>query len=381
MRVLVCTDTYTHQTNGVVAVLGTLVAGVRRLGHEVRVLAPSDGRRSRRSGDDRLVRSVPAPYYPGERLCLARWDPLLDELVSWRPDLVHVHTEGMVGRMGVRLAKAAGAPLVVTSHTDFYRFAFGRLHASPPARLAAKAFGRGLYPHADAIVVPSEKARRAYWLQQYADRVTVIPGGICLEQFQRPMSRGDRGALLRQHGLEDGGCTLVMVTRVSREKNIAEILRHFPSLLRAVPGAQLLVVGDGPYRRRLEGQCARSGISERVRFVGGVDHADVYRYYKLGDAFVSASTFETQGMTYLEALACGLPLVCRRDACLEGVLDDGENGFLYEDRQGYVDAVSRVLLDKGLRAAMGAKALEKAGEHGDGHFIERTMALYEKLLT
>ena len=78
--------------------------------------------------------------------------------------------------------------------------------------------------------------------------------------------------------------------------------------------------------------------------------------------FVSASTFETQGLTYLEAMACGLPLVCREDPVLQGVLENEENGYTYRSEREFVDHIRRILTDRELRQAMHAKALDKAKE-------------------
>ena len=88
--------------------------------------------------------------------------------------------------------------------------------------------------------------------------------------------------MLRQYGLADNGCILVMVARISREKNILEILRYFSFLLQVLPKPQLIIVGDGPNRKRLEKYCLRKGLSKCVFFAGRVHPNDVYRYYALG---------------------------------------------------------------------------------------------------
>jgi len=363
----------------VVTVLNTLVNGLRQLGYEVKVLAPANGRRSFQKGDDYFIRSVPAVYYPGERLCLIHRDPLLDELKSWKPDIVHFHTEGLIGRLAINIALESDASLVVTTHTDFAKYVFGCLNDLLPVRLACKAIAKFFYPYAKAIIVPSEKSRSFAWLQDYLDRVTVIPNGITLKRFQRTVSEQDRTALLRQCGFTENGCTLVMITRLSREKNIIEILRYFPSLLRVLPKAQLIIVGDGPDRKRLEKYSSRHKLSEHVFFTGRVPSEDVYRYYALGDVFVSASSFEVHSMTYLEAMACGLPMVCRKDMCLKNVLDHGFNGFIYETEQEFTDSVSKILTDRPLQKSMSANALERAEEYSDIDHVEHVAALYKKV--
>ena len=380
MKILICSDTYKYQTNGVVTVLSTLVSGLRQLGHEVRVLAPSYNGKSFKNGDDCFLCSVPALYYPKERICIKHKDPLIDELISWNPDIINSHTEGMIGRIAIRIAKETKTPLVMNNHTDFAKYIFGRFYDIPPVRAGGKVFGKINYPHADAIIVPSEKSRGLVWMQPYNDIVSVIPSGIRTEKFQRPVSAEEKAELMRKYNIEDNGLTVVTVTRVSKEKNLMEILQYFASLLKVVPEAQLVIVGDGPDKKRLEKYCEQSGISDRVHFTGGVEPDEVYRYYALGDVFVCASTFEVQGMTYYEAMACGLPQVCRKDDCLINVIENGENGFIYENEQEFTDAVSKILLDKELREKMSRKALEKIKMFNDKRFVERVVELYEDVL-
>lgn len=93
--------------------------------------------------------------------------------------------------------------------------------------------------------------------------------------------------------------------------------------------AVLLIVGDGPERAALEQQAQSLGVADRVIFVGAVPPAEVPRYYALGDVFVSASTSEAQGLTYIEAMAAGLPLLCHADPCLDALVREGETGWAY----------------------------------------------------
>ena len=84
-------------------------------------------------------------------------------------------------------------------------------------------------------------------------------------------------------------------------------------------------------------------------------------------------------MAFLEAMACGLPLVCREDASLKGVLEAGENGFIYRDEGEFMDAILKILGDDALRARMREKALLQAEASSDERFVERTLALYASI--
>ena len=380
MKVLITSEDYTFQTGGVTNVIYSLEKGLRDRGHEVKVLALSNRNQSFREGDSYYIRSVSALYYPEQRFSVARHDPLLDELVRWHPDIIHSHTESSTARMAREIAKSTHAPIVMTTHTDFARFLFGRFHDAPVINALFDLWGRRAYRSAERIIAPSEKARNFARLRSVADRVRVIPNGLQMERYQKPVSAEEKAGMFRRYGLRDNGCTLVMVTRVSKEKNVAEILRYFPGLLKELPEAQLVITGDGPERKRLEAFCTQHGLTEHIRFTGRIDPDEVYRYYAMGDAFVSASVFEVHSMAYLEAMACGLPLICREDASLKGVLDNGENGFIYRTEEEFREAAVRILRNPQLRESMHEKALARVQEFTDRRFTDRTIELYEEVL-
>ena len=380
MKILIASDCYTFQTGGVTAVVLSLENGLRELGHEVKVLALSDCNRSYKVDDSYYIRSFPVFYYPEQRRSLVMHDPLLDELKEWKPDLVHIHTEASVCRMATAIAKSAGAPIVMTTHTDYAYFIFGGLRDSAVVRFGFREWGRIAYRRAQAVIAPSEKAAGFPQLQAVSDTVCVVPNGIQLEHYQKHISAQERAELYRRCRLHDNGCTIVMVTRVSREKNVEEIIRCMPELRRKIPHAQLLIVGEGPDRSRLMNYCDRKSMTKYVRFIGRIDPEEVYRFYALGNMFASASTFEVHSMSYLEAMACGLPLVCRDDESLKGVLVDGYNGRIFHTEQEFVDAAAEILRNKSLRESMCKASLEKAQEFTKRRFVEQTLTLYYEIL-
>ena len=379
MKVLLATDCYLFQTGGVTSVVTSLENGMRKNGCEVKVLALSNSNRSYREGDSYFIRSHRFPDYPEHRFSLAMHDPLLDELAEWNPDIIHIHTEATAGWMAQIIAKKTKTPVVMTTHTDFEYFMFGRFRGLPILKTLFGVWGKRAYRMAEKVIVPAEKARDVPHLRPLRDKVVVMPNGIQLDCYQKPVSPDEKSELFSRYGLRDNGYTLVMVTRLSKEKNIMEILQYFPDLLRVLPEAQLVIVGEGPDRKRLETFCNRNNLTGRVCFTGRVPPEEVYRYYAMGDVFVSASTFELHSMSYLEAMACGLPLVCREDSCLRGVLENGENGFSYRDEQEFIDAVRRILESDALCEQMSTEALRRAETAGNQYFVERTLALYRSV--
>ena len=380
MKILIASDSYKYQTSGVANVVIMLAEELRSRDHEVKVLALSNTRKSFRDGDDYYIGSLPGVVYPDVRVSPIHHNRFLRELKAWNPDVIHMHTETSAARMARGIANADDTPFVMTSHTDYARYIFGRYSKSRPISLISRQVGRFLYRGAMVVTVPSDKALSFSQLSSLKPRMAVIPNGIRLEQYQKCATPEEKAALYKDLGFVDNGRTIVIVSRISHEKNLQEIMNYYPAVLERVPDAQLLIVGDGPARPKLEAQASDLGVSDRVRFTGRIDPDKVYKYYALGNLFVSASTFEVHSLTYLEAISRGLPLVCREDPCLHGVLESGENGFAYNTKEEYVDSVARLLTDRDLNARMSAASLKHSEDFSAGRCADRMLELYESVL-
>ena len=201
--------------------------------------------------------------------------------------------------------------------------------------------------------------------------------GLKLDAFLAPLPPAERSALRAKLGLGADDLALTFVGRLAKEKNVSELLAFLPAAPRNV---KLLLVGDGPCWHELEAQARERGLTDRVLFAGMAAPERVADCYKAGDVFVSASRSETQGLTYLEAMASGLPLLCREDDCLKGVLSPGENGFSYTTEAGFSAAV-RALQSAALRRRLGtaAQALAEA-RFSEAGFARAALAVYESCL-
>ena len=191
-------------------------------------------------------------------------------------------------------------------------------------RKMAALFTRMICADCDAVIAPTPKISRLLAGYGVHCPVRIIPTGLDLQRFAVP--RDD--ALRSRLGLppkEANKTVLLSLGRLAKEKNTTELVDSMQNL----PDAVLLIVGDGPERAVLEQQAQSLGVADRVIFVGAVPPAEVPRYYALGDVFVSASTSEAQGLTYIEAMAAGLPLLCHADPCLDALVREGETGWAY----------------------------------------------------
>ncbi len=376
MKILITSDWYIPAVNGVVTSVKNLRRELELRGHEVRVLTLSQSTRSyERDGVTYLGSVAAGLVYPGARLRTALAGRWVQEIVEWGPEVVHSQCEFSTFFLARRIAEALDIPLVHTYHTvyeDYTHYFSPSVHFG---KKAAAVFTRWAASHTDCLIAPTGKVRML--LQGYGVRkpVFVIPSGIDLRRF-----RGEpdplRSAVLRASlEIPQDRTVLVFVGRLAEEKGVDELLRF-----RAKMGQEavtLLLVGDGPDRKRLESVAAGLGLTAPdVVFAGMVPAEQVAEWYQLGDVFVSASTSETQGLTYAEALAAGVPVLCRADPCLLGVVRDGENGWQYHDEEDFRQKLNGFLSKPHQWEALRRCARETGEEYSAQRFAERVEAIY-----
>ena len=380
MKILLSADAYMNLTNGVTVVVRTLYNTYTAQGHEVRILTMSGDRKEHHEGGVYYLPSIKVPLYPDVRLSFVKRHPYLEELKEWKPDIVHIHTEGPASKLAKAIAREAGAPVVMTWHTDYAKFAFHDRSSLKAVEWSTKKLMNVAYKGATMITVPSYKAKALLDGYNLDNPNLVIPNGIILDLFTKEQTEKEKQELLDELGISSDKKLLVIVSRLSGEKNISEILRFFPAILKDEPKAHLIIAGRGPDMKHLQHLTHKLGLDENVTFPGFVPHDETYKYYKLGKVFLSASTFEMHSLTYLEAMACGLPLVCRDDPCLQDVLEDGDNGYVYHDEKEFTENVLRILKDDELQKKMSGLSLRKSKEFSEQVFSDNMLKLYERLI-
>lgn len=372
MKILLTSDTWAPTVNGVVTSAMTLRTALQARGHEVRVLTLAGGHHTWTAEGVTYLGSLDAGLvYPGARLRAPALDGALRALAAWQPDVVHSQCEFSTFAPARQLARAAHAPLVHTYHTVYEDYTH---YFSPSRRMGrglAALFTRHICAQTDAVIAPTPKIRRL--LAGYGVRVPVevIPTGLDLDRLRRAPDPALRDAL----GLTGRGPVLLYLGRLAKEKNIPELIAALPR----IPRGTLLIVGDGPERAALQAQAEEMGLADRVRFAGMVPPEEVGRYYALADAFVSASTSEAQGLTYLEALAAGLPLLCRDDPCVRGFLAAAPCGWAYRTPEEL--AARAAALPCGAKAEpLRRAARQAAAPYSREHFGMAVEALYRRLI-
>jgi len=381
-KILITTDLYTVSTNGVVTSVQNLFDELTAKGHDVRILTISDTLHSHKEGAVYYIRSVPLKaVYPDLRMPTSYRHRLIQEIIDWKPDVVHSQCEFFSYQFAARISRITGAPLVHTYHTLYEQYLTS--YIIPSKRLGdylAKVLSRGRLRRVDTLVAPTQKVENT--LQNYGMRapISVVPSGISLEQHHQRLPREERQKRRRALGIGDDDQVMINLGRLGGEKNLDELISLFAKARKQNECLKFLIVGDGPARADLEKLAKELGVQEHVIFTGMVPPAEVQNYYQLGDVFVSASTSETQGLTYIEAAANGLPLLCRQDDCLADVLQEGENGYEYTSAEEFLNAIDAVMEDKEWRAAAAKRSEEIAATFDKKNFGDAIEDVYESVL-
>ena len=370
MKILITSDWYYPVVNGVVRSILNLKEYLENKGHEVRVLTLSNTLTSYKSEGVYYIGSLSAKkIYPEARISNVLATTYLRSIRKWEPDVIHSQCEFSTFMMAKTLSKMLKIPLIHTYHTvyeDYTHYFISNKKAG--VKIVAK-FSKTISDLCDYIVVPSEKTSNI--LKSYdieSNKLVVIPTGVKIPEIYNKDLRSELGIRKDQR-------VILYLGRLAAEKNIEELIEFYNKI--DLENLKFYIVGGGPYLDKLRE--FSKAHSKEINFVGMVDPSEVNKYYQAADIFVSASTSETQGLTYYEALSNGTVSLCRDDVCLDGVITNGFNGYRYKTYEEFKKYLGEILLDKKLEEKLKKNArtyaLEKFSIKSFGESCE---SLYKK---
>jgi glycosyltransferase involved in cell wall biosynthesis len=292
VKILIVTDAWEPQVNGVVRTLKTTAGELTAMGHEVRFLTPLD------------FRTLPCPTYPEIRLSLFPQAGVNLRIREFDPDVLHIATEGPLGIAARRFALRHDMPFTAAYHTRFPEYVHARFRLPPSWSYA---WLRRFHNAGKGVLAPTQ----------------VVVDDLIMNGFQnvRLWSRGVDTSIFRpqeSRRLDTDPPIYLYVGRVAVEKNVEAFL----SL--DLPGSKW-VVGTGP---AIEGIKARY---PQVNYLGLLDREELAKVYAAADVLVFPSRTDTFGLVLLEAMACGLPVAAYPVTGPRDVIGDSAAGALHED--------------------------------------------------
>ncbi|MBI3446430.1 MAG: glycosyltransferase family 1 protein [Magnetospirillum sp.] len=313
MRILVVSDAWLPQVNGVVRTLDTLKGELERAGHDVVMVTP-----------DRF-RTIACPTYPEIRLALRPGRKIAQMIAAAQPCAIHIATEGPLGWAARSYCRRQGLPFTTAYHTKFPEYIQARFRVPLPISYAVM---RRFHDSSAQIMVATQGIETEL-AQRGFKNISRWSRGVDTELFRpRPEAKGKDGPFGHLPGP-----IFLYVGRVAVEKNIEAFLRL------DLPGTKA-VVGDGPQLEEMKRRFPK------VHFAGARFAEDLARHYAAADVFVFPSRTDTFGLVLLEALASGLPVAAYPVPGPNDVIGTSPAGILDDDLGMAAEAALRI--DPGL---------------------------------
>lgn len=387
MRVLVFSDTYPPFINGVSTSVFNLVKMFRSRGHQVMVVTP-------RSTDGPLEVIDNVIYMPGienKKLYGYRFPKFYDRKVmqmvkEFKPDVIHYHTDSMLGVFARIAAHKLRCPLVYTYHTSYedYTYYATKGFLDRIAKKTVRLYTKTIAKNCTEFITPSYKTKEFLRATGSDIYMNVIPTGIDFSLFDSKNIDVERTKQFKlEHHIDDDTKVFLILGRVAKEKSMDVSIRGYAQFKKTYPDikTKLIVVGGGPAKTELELLTHELRIADSVDFIGPVPASDVPFYYHLADIYTSASVTETQGLTFMEAMAASTIILARLDDNLAGTIIDGQTGFFFTTELSFVEKAYRILtLSNDEKEKIISNALKQVDIYSIDNFYKNILGVYQRAI-
>ncbi|MBP5694951.1 MAG: glycosyltransferase [Bacilli bacterium] len=384
MNVAIFSDTYLPDVNGVATSCNTLFKILRKFGHTVYVVCPGETFEF----NDNILR---IPGLELKSLYDYRLSFIWDEngfqiLKNLKLDLVHVNTDFGVGQFGMSVANRLNIPIVFTYNTMYedYTYYFLKGFLDRFSKWTIREFEKSSMNRASEIISPSLKTMkylRSVGVEKY---INIVPTGFDFERFEKNEEHLNQVADLREKlGFKKDDFIALCLGRIAHEKSYDIILYGFKKYLDTyrTKNTYLLVVGDGPDKQELEKLATELEINDYVKFLGKVDNGEVPKYYWISNVFLNSSISETQGLTFMEAMASSIPILCRFDNSLVGVINNKRTGFFYIDEEDFPEKLEFVKnLTNEKKGEICKAAIKSIDNFSEKNFYHKILEVYNRAI-
>ncbi|MBI5229286.1 glycosyltransferase [Candidatus Micrarchaeota archaeon] len=378
MRIAFFTDTYLPNIDGIVYSIINFRRELEKRGNKVFIFSSG-----KKEVDDSAVffyRSVPFAPYPQYKIALFPFSAKR-EVAKKEVKLIHSHGFASMGIASIKVAHDLKLPLVGTFHTlapqAVHLVASKRWSRKIASQLAWRAV-KEFYKPFDVVTTPTDTIKNL--LEEHGIKnVVTVPNGVDVDRFSDSLDKTVARKLLR---IPEEERIVLIAGRLSEEKNVDAIIRAAKKLLKKA-NVRFVVTGEGPAKEKYKRLVVHDGLSKNFVFTGFVHDYELPFFYGGADLLVTASTFETQGMTIVEAMACGTPVVGADSLAIPETVSDGRNGFLFKpfDEEDCAEKMLKVLsLPEEERRRMAAECVNTARGYTISKCTDRLLEVYKLVL-
>lgn len=383
MNIILFTDTFEPELNGVATSVTILSKVLKAHGHNLYVVTTNPF--SKRLTFKNNVLRIPgiklkwlydyilAPIYNKKALKI---------LKNIDADIIHVHTDFSMAQLAYIYKKHSKAALVYTYHTMYedYTYYITKGYFDRTSKWIIRQYSLAVSDKTNALITPSYKSLNYLRKIGVSKYIGVIPTGIDTSRFiNYKLDLNQKNEFLDKYNIPRDAKIMLFLGRIAKEKNIEELLDNFKSLREIRDDVYFVIVGNGPNKKDLEKQTEDLGISDRTRFIGAVPYETIDFYYSIADVFVNASVSETQGLTYLEAMASKKIILAKYDSNLSELIIDGHNGYFYEKKSEFLKKICQIFeICDTYYNVMVKNMLESVEKLSLENFYTNIMEVYEK---
>ncbi len=386
MNVALFSETYPPQINGVAVSTQNLFNILRKNGHQAYVVTTNPSGNHLEYKDNVLyIPGLELKRLYGYRLANFYNSRAMKIIKTWKLDLVHIQTEASIGIFGKIVATRSNLPTVNTYHTmyeDYTHYAGKGPGFDRFAKKVIREWSKYVAMQCTEFISPSEKTKDAFRRYGTDRYINIVPTGIDFSKFKREnVNEAELTRFKEANGLIDK-FVLLSLGRIASEKSIDVLIKGYAEYVKTEKTpSRFLIVGEGPDRPKLTALAQELGLSDRVIFTGAVPPTQVQFYYHLADVFVSASITETQGLTFMEAMASSLIVLARYDENLRNTIIDNETGFFFDSEHDFGEKLARVAaLTATNRKKLINAALKTVDVYSIDRFYDHIMEVYHRAI-
>ena len=388
MKIGIFTDTYNPVTSGVVTSINMIEQEMKKRGHQVYVFTTSKSIQPNENQTLYMLNSIPlliAKQYKN-RVATFYSREIAKQIKELNLDIVHTQSEFSLGAFGKIISRKYDIPFIHTYHTmweDYVHYITPIKGRNIYLKRLVRKFSRRFLRKAECVITPSNKTAKylKYKCNVKNKPIYVIPTGIDIKPFSKSnFTLEEKNKLKESLGIKPEEKVILFLGRVATEKSIDVIMNVMPSIFNEYSNCKFLIVGDGPSKKDLQEQAKQLNIQDKVIFTGKIPYSDVPKYYNLGDVFVNASLTETQGLTFIEAMAAGIPVVAKYAPNLSEYIKNGKNGILVKKNAEFKNYILKLFNDEKMANSLVSNGYQTAKEYSIEQFGDKLEMLYTEII-